>query len=116
MNRFPGAALAVLLLPTCAFAEVWTVVEGPGGKTRGTWNVTVAGGALTGNATMTGADGRPLTFGLNGALKDGGAMIHRINASDRNACTYIGRPQGAGYSGNVICNGASAPWMVTRGN
>jgi hypothetical protein len=115
MKRF-GAALVACLVPVAASADVWDVVEGPGGKIKGRWNVTVNGAALTGNATMGGADGRPLTFGLSGEQKDGGYMIHRINASDRKACTYIGRSQGGGVSGNVICNGVSAPWIATRVN
>lgn len=117
MKRIVVAALAAVLAPGFASAEVWTVAEGPAAKIKGTWNVTVAGGSLSGNATMSGADGHPLTYGLSGTQKDGGFVVHRINSSDHLACTYVGKPQGGNaITGAVLCNGANAPWIATRRN
>ena len=107
-------SLSVVLAPTAALAESWTVTEGAGGKVKGSWNVTVAGGTINGSATMTGANGRPLTYGVSGAMKDGSYTLHRVNPSDGVACIYVGRPQGSGASGSSICNGQNAPWIVVR--
>ena len=116
MMKTVRAALAVLLLPASAYAETWTVAEGPQAKVRGTWTVVVGGGSITGAATMSGVDGRALTYGVNGEVRNGDYVVHRVKASDAVECVYIGKPAGNTITGNAICDGAQTPWIVTRGN
>jgi hypothetical protein len=113
MKRIFSAIAAAILLPSVCCAEIWNVAEGDGGKIAGRWNVKVSGETISGNATMS-TEGKPLTFGLSGIRKDGGYVINRVNSSDRKSCIYFGKPEGRNFSGNVVCNGVSKPWTVTR--
>jgi hypothetical protein len=116
MKKLAIAALAAALAPTLACAEVWTVSEGPGARVKGSWNVTVTGDDISGAATMGGIDGRTLTYGLTGKMKDGTFVIHRVKPSDQTDCVYVGKPESKTITGSAMCKGAGSPWTVTRGS
>ena len=116
MNKIFVPTVAALLLSSAAHAEMWQVQEGPQTAIKGVWNITTYGG-VGGNARMTGADGKPLTYGLTGEFKNGGYVVHRINSSDKLDCVYIvAPPSGTKLNGSVICDGVTNPWSATRQN
>ena len=113
MKIVPFAILASALMTGSALADIWSVTEGAGGRIKGQWQVTVRDGAVTGNATMAGADGRPLTYALSGAVSDGEFTINRVRASDNVACVYRGARKGdLAASGTAFCNGSASGWMA----
>lgn len=102
-----------------AAADAWLVTEGPGGNITGTWKVTVANGVVSGDANMTTADRKTLTYGLTGKVDGNSWVINRTKPSDGNACTYTGNsPMTSGFkkpteiTGSAMCQQKTGVWKV----
>jgi hypothetical protein len=109
------ALSGIALSATIACAETWTVVEGDKGAIHGVWQVTIEGSAITGSAAMLTPKGQPLSYRIAGEIRDGKFVAHRVESSDRSACTYLvemGRSDK--LAGSALCGGTSFPWHVTR--
>lgn len=117
MTKRIAFACALALVPAAASAETWMVVEGADGRTKGAWNVVVAGAAINGAATMTSDRGPALTYRVAGSNQNGNYVLQRVAPSDGVACTYVGKPSGAkAIAGVAKCGGKSAVWKVVRTN
>jgi hypothetical protein len=113
-----GAA-TLTLAATSASAETWKVIEGPTGGIQGTWNVTIVGGSVSGDAQMTTADHKPLTYAFSGKVDGNSYVINRIKPSDGNECTYTGSSPVTGglkkateISGSAMCQTKTGLWKV----
>lgn len=121
IDRRPFYALAFLLAcgTTAAQADTWRVVEGPGGKIAGVWVVKVVGGTLSGDATMRGEGGKPLTYAVAGRFDGRTWTLNRVKPSDGNLCTYSGTSPGNTAArkpteivGSAMCQSRTGVWRV----
>lgn len=115
-----AVALATLSTPALA-GEVWSVVEGPQGRTLGVWNIEKTGGGFTGNAVMRGADGRPVTYVVSGTIDGATYTAQRQSPSDGQMCSYTGMVEppkldhkGLEIKGTASCRESSGPWRVVE--
>jgi len=110
-------AFVLALAPVAASAETWMVVEGADGKVKGAWNITVAGPALNGAATMKDGRGMAITYKVAGNAQGGNYVLQRVTPSDGVACDYIGKAAGPkAINGTVKCGRNSAPWKAVKAN
>ncbi len=113
------AAALSLMLAGAARADSWHVIEGPGGKSVGVWNVTIDNGVITGNGVMSSAEKKPITYSLNGKVDGTAWTIDRVNPSDGILCTYQGKSPLVGglrkpteISGTAMCQAKTGLWKV----
>ena len=111
------AAISAFTAPALAGVEHWNVTEErtTGAKVaQGDWAVTIEGEKLGGSATMYLDNGSPLTYELEGTVKDGVYTV-KLNkrSDDRKGCTWTGHADKAtatgkatGLVGDVACDGA----------
>ena len=96
-----------------AAGQAWNVTEGAQGQIKGVWQVVNKNGHFTGNARMALGNGLPLTYRIDGDLKDGAIVIHRFEPSDNNQCDYRGTVSANGViSGTTFCGGNTSIWSV----
>ncbi len=97
-----AATLAFLALGASAMAgQAWNVTEeGTSGikGAQGVWAVTVDGGKITGSADMQLTNGNPLTYKVDGSVKDGVYTINLVDRTDgKKGCVWTGHvPSAAG--------------------
>ncbi len=127
MNKLAFATVAAIIAfsaPALAAAQKWNVTEerASGIKTgQGTWAVTTDGDKLTGTAALQLDNGQPLTYSLDGAIKDGVYTVKLENRTDdKKGCVWTGHAQNAtadgrskGFVGDLVCDGAK---MIIRAN
>jgi hypothetical protein len=112
-----AAAIAAFSAPAMAAAQQWNVTEerASGIKAgQGTWALTIDGDKLSGSASLQLDNGQPLTYSLEGTVKDGVYTVKLDKRSDdKKGCVWTGHAQNAaasgkptGYSGDVVCDGA----------
>lgn len=114
------AGAVLVLTGATAGADVWQVSEGPGGKITGVWNVKIVGADITGDATMTTADNKPLKYAIAGKMDGRTFTINRVKPSDNNLCTYTGSAPAGGASfrkvteinGSAMCQQKTGVWKV----
>jgi hypothetical protein len=115
-------AVAFVAFGGAAMAEKksWLVTEENDGikGAQGTWNVTLDGDKLSGDANMTYSNGTPLTYKIEGSVKDGVYTVNLLDRSDgKKGCVWTGHvPTGAstqthGLVGYAPCEGGK---MVVR--
>ena len=111
------AAIAAFSAPAFAGVEHWNVTEErtTGSKlAQGDWAVTIEGEKLGGSATMYLDDGNPLTYELEGTVKDGAYTVNLNKRSDaKKGCIWTGHADKAtatgkstGLVGDLACDGA----------
>lgn len=114
------AGLALACLTAGAIAqqsdaggEVWQVVEGPNGGTKGVWNVVRNGNSFRGSAHMQKPNGAALTYGVTGQLSGDKLVLHRIESSDRSECLYLATSApNPRTDGTSICGRENGVWRV----
>lgn len=114
------AGAGLLLTAVAAGADTWQVIEGPGGKITGVWTVKIVGSDITGDATMTTADNKPLKYAIAGKMDGRMFTINRVKPSDGNLCTYTGSAPSGGASlrkaseinGSAMCQQKTGVWKV----
>lgn len=101
---------------TAAAADVsWTVTEGAGGATRGVWHLRMQGNRVSGSAEMVTANGRKLTYQLNGEMQSGEFKLQRGNPSDGTPCAYRGKPDATGrLTGAALCGTGASTWSAVK--
>lgn len=115
MKSIVAAAALMLAMSGAAMAEIWNVVEGKDGDTRGVWQITMSGSSIHGSADMLLPKGRRMKYHVNGEIRDGQFVMHRIAPNERTDCVYVApETRASSFSGSVICDGASNPWRVVR--
>lgn len=93
----------------------WSVSEGPGGATRGIWQLQFKGNRIAGSAEMVGTNGSKISYRLSGERKNGEYILQRGNPSDGVPCAYRGRIGGNGRAvGAVLCSTGASTWSATR--
>ena len=118
MIKLTLGTLAVLLsVSTVALAETksWNITEeGTSGikSAQGVWAVTVEGDKISGSATMQLTNGNPLSYTIDGSVKD---AVYTINLSKRtdgkNGCVWSGHTPAQdtaathGLIGEARCDG-----------
>lgn len=111
-----AAAIAAFSAPAMAASQNWNVTEerSSGVKNgQGTWAVTIDGDKLTGSASLQLDNGKPLTYSLEGTIKDGVYTVKLDKRSDdKKGCVWTGHAQTAtaagkatGYIGDLVCDG-----------
>ena len=111
------ALLAALTL-TCLTSAAWAgsnaaqVMEGPNGAVRGTWNMTIEEGVVSGSARMRSANGTALTYAITGQVKDGTMTAQRVQPSNGEGCIYVGRDEKDMITGTARCGKNSYSWQV----
>jgi hypothetical protein len=111
------AALVAISAPSLAAAENWNVTEenAVGIKSaQGVWNLKIEGDKLSGSASLQADNGNPLTYSVDGAVKDGVYTVKLDKRSDdKKGCVWTGHAQKAtaagkatGFIGDVACDGA----------
>lgn len=112
-----AAAIVAFSAPAMAAAQNWNVTEesSVGIKSaQGAWAVMVEGDKVSGSASLELDNGNPLTYSLEGTVKDG---VYTVNldkrSDDKKGCVWTGHAQNAtaagkstGFIGNVACDGA----------
>lgn len=102
----------VVATPAAA-SETWSVVEGPLGAQKGSWNVMIEGADLAAQATMSNAHGAPVTYSVTGKIEKGVYSLKRQGSSDHVDCVYRGEMKGDGsIAGSSMCGGARGPWIA----
>lgn len=121
MIKLTMGTLAVLLsINTVAFAEtqLWNITEeGASGikSAQGTWSVTTdANGKISGTATMQLTNGNPLSYTVDGSVKDAVYTINLTKRTDgKNGCVWSGHSPASqdqkshGLIGEAQCDGNS---------
>ncbi len=112
-------AAALTAMTSIAHGETWSVIEGPGGKVSGVWNVKIIGTEITGDALMTTAEHTTLRYNFSGRVDGRNWTINRIKPSDNNLCTYSGTSSSAGnprkvaeITGSAMCQQKTGVWKV----
>jgi len=110
-----AAALLALGAPAMAASQNWNVTEERGAgikEAQGVWAVTIDGEKLSGSATMMLDNGNPLTYTLDGTIKDGVYTVKMDKRSDdKKGCVWTGHAlsgtgaQARGLIGEVACEG-----------
>jgi hypothetical protein len=111
-----AAAIAAFSAPAMAASQNWNVTEErtSGVKNgQGTWAVTIDGDKLTGSASLQLDNGKPLTYSLEGTIKDSVYTVKLDKRSDdKKGCVWTGHAQTAtaagkatGYIGDLVCDG-----------
>ncbi len=110
-----AAAFLAASAPAMAASQNWNVTEESASGIKngqGVWAVTIDGDKLSGSATMMLDNGNPLTYTLNGTIKDGVYTVKMDNRSDdKKGCVWIGHtPSGIGTQthgliGEAACDG-----------
>lgn len=119
MLRLTVATAAILLsLGASAMAETqnWNITEenSVGIKNaQGHWTVNVEGGKISGKAELEATNGSPVTYKVDGTVKDGVYTIALENRSDgKKGCVWTGHvPTGTGTQthgliGEAPCEGS----------
>ena len=119
MHKLTLATVAALLsLGASAMAETqnWNITEENtvGIKNaQGKWTVNVDASKISGKAELVGTDGSPVTYTVEGTIKDGVYTITLSNRSDgKKGCVWTGhQPAGTGTQthgliGEAPCEGA----------
>ena len=112
-----AAAFLAASAPAMAASQNWNVTEESASgvkKGQGVWAMTIDGDKLSGSATMMLDNGNPLTYTLNGTIKDGVYTVKLDKRSDdKKGCVWTGHAQIAtaagkstGYIGDLVCDGA----------
>lgn len=105
--------LAGVVATPAAASETWNVVEGPLGAQKGSWNVMIEGADLAAQATMSGAHGGSVTYGVTGKIEKGVYSLKRQTSSDHIDCVYRGEMKGDGsIAGSSMCAGVRGPWIA----
>lgn len=114
-----AAVLGLGLTIAPALAESWHVIEGPDGKTTGVWTIEIKDGVVTGAATMTTSDHKPLTYALSGKVVGNSWVLDRIKPSDAILCTYQGKSaettglkKPTEITGSAYCQARTGLWKV----
>jgi polyisoprenoid-binding protein YceI len=111
-----AAAIAAFSAPAMAASQNWNVTEEhtSGVKNgQGTWAVTIDGDKLTGSASLQLDNGKPLTYSLEGTIKDSVYTVKLDKRSDdKKGCVWTGHAQtvtaagkATGYIGDLVCDG-----------
>ena len=112
------AGALVALASSTAFAETrsWNVTEETADgikNAQGVWTAATEGEKIAGSADMTLNAGDPLSYKLDGSVKDGVYTINLVGRSDgKKACVWSGHKpssggtQTSGLTGNAQCDGA----------
>jgi hypothetical protein len=112
-----AAAFIALSAPSLAAAADWNVTEESASgikSAQGTWTLKMDGDKFSGSAFLQSDNGAPLTYTLDGALKDGvyTATLSK-RSDDKKGCVWTGHAQKAtalgkstGFIGDVACDGA----------
>ena len=112
-----AAAIAAFSAPAMAASQNWNVTEENAAGVKhgqGTWAVTIDGDKLSGSASLQLDNGNPLTYSLEGTLKDGVYTVKLDKRSDdKKGCVWTGHAQKAtaagmapGFIGDATCDGA----------
>jgi hypothetical protein len=112
-----AAAIAAFSAPAMAASQNWNVTEENTSGVKhgqGTWAVTIDGDKLSGAASLQLDNGNPLTYSLEGAIKDGVYTVKLDKRSDdKKGCVWTGHAQKAtaagmatGFVGDVVCDGS----------
>jgi hypothetical protein len=112
-----AAAIAAFSAPAMAASQNWNVTEENTSGVKhgqGTWAVTIDGDKLSGSASLQLDNGNPLTYSLEGTIKDGVYTVKLDKRSDdRKGCVWSGHARTAtaagkstGYVGDLVCDGA----------
>ena len=110
-------ALVAFSAPAMAGKSEWMVTEEMEGikGAQGTWALNIDGDKISGDATMMFSNGTPLTYKVEGAVKDGVYTINLVNRSDgKKGCVWTGHApsstaagtQTHGLVGYAPCEGA----------
>ena len=112
-----AVAIAAFSAPAMAASQSLNVTEesAVGIKSaQGKWLLKTEGDTLSGSATLQLDNGNELTYGVEGALKDGVYTVKLDKRSDgKKGCVWTGHAQSAtaagkstGYIGDVVCEGS----------
>ena len=112
-----AAAIAAFSAPAMAASQNWNVTEENTSGVKhgqGTWAVTIDGDKLSGSASLQLDNGNPLTYSLEGTIKDGVYTVKLDKRSDdKKDCVWTGHARTAtaagkstGYVGDLVCDGA----------
>jgi len=112
-----AVALFAFSAPGLASAANWNVTEESASgikSAQGTWTLKLDGDKLSGAASLQADNGNPLTYSLDGVVKDGVYTVKLEKRSDdKKGCVWTGRAQKAtaagastGFIGDVACDGA----------
>jgi len=112
-----AAAVIAFNAPSLAAAANWNVTEESASgikSAQGTWTFKTDGDKLSGSASLQADNGNPLTYSLDGAVKDGVYTVKLDKRSDdKKGCVWTGHAQKAtaagmstGFIGEVACDGA----------
>lgn len=92
--------------------ERWKVLEESNGKATGNWYIERNGQRLTGIARMVRVGGAGITYRVEGEIKDGKVLMHRVSPSDRVDCVYRGELGRGTVSGSALCRTVPGMWIV----
>jgi len=108
------AMITIIAVAPAEAGENWKVIEGPNGAVKGVWNVTIAGGQITGSAAMFDAKGKSVQYGLTGTVEGGAFTAYRLAPTNGVACIYRGQRQtGDAIQGSSICGPQSGIWKAS---
>lgn len=114
MKRIALIAAIMGLGVAPAWAEKWTIIEGPKGETQGVWEIERQGDKLSGKG-MAQTRGASASFELVGTLSGGKVSASRLRSSDMRSCNYIGEEKSdKEIVGSAICGGVAGVWRATR--
>jgi hypothetical protein len=113
-----AAAIAAFSAPAMAASQNWNVTEENAAGVKhgqGTWAVTIDGEKLNGSASLQLDNGNPLTYSLEGTIKDGVYTVKLDKRSDdKKGCVWTGHARTAtaagkstGYFGDLVCDGGA---------
>lgn len=115
MKRIVLVSVLVGLGAAPAFAEKWTVIEGPKGETQSVWDVSRQGETYAGKGVSQTRGAAAATYDVTVAISGGKVTASRMRSSDQRSCNYIGEVKNATeIAGTAICGGVSGVWRVTR--
>ena len=120
--KIATAALILIAISSPARADdssgmaptYWQVSEGASGSTRGTWTLTVANGAVSGQAQMTTITNQPLGYRVTGTVQGQNYALQGKSPSSGNTCNYVGQISGDGAKilGSSTCGSGTFPWVA----
>ena len=118
-----AAAIAAFSAPAMAASQNWNVTEENTSGVKhgqGTWAVTIDGDKLSGSRSWQLDNGNPLTYSLEGTIKDGVYTVKLDKRSDDKR-TVFGlatpgplRPQGSRLAMSAIWFATAPSWSFAR--